>query len=169
MRQMRPLGVPGGGRSRRTRSRAGWIAGALVIGLAAIVLVALAVVYPKVGAYEIRKRLSDGLAARLGREIHVGAIRVRLGHATVTDLSVRGPLDGDTPLVHVDRIDLDFDAWASLIGRIELGEAKVDGVIATLRRGSDGKDNVRDVLERWHSGGSGDEPTGGHTPRTPPR
>ncbi len=137
----------------------------MVGGLLALVLVALAVVYPKLGAYEIRKRLSDRLGAKLDRVITIGSIRVRLGHATVSDLSVRGPLDGDTPLVHVDRIDLDFDAWGSLIGRVELGEAKVDGVIATLRRGSDGKDNVRDMLDRWKTSGNGDDAPGGHTPK----
>src|SRR5580704_5163224 len=155
--------------TRRMRSppisRRWWIAGAVIGGLGALVLVALAVVYPKLGAYEIRKRLSDRLGAKLGRTIDIGSIHVRLGHATVSDLSVRGPLDGDTPLVHVDRIDVDFDAWGSLLGRVELGEAKVDGVIATLRRGSDGKDNVRDMLEHWNTGGNGDDAPGGHTPK----
>jgi hypothetical protein len=138
-----------------------WIAGAIVVGIAALVLLALAVVYPKLGAYEIRKRLTDQLATKLGRTIDVGSIRVRLGHAIINDVSVRGPLDGDTPLIHVDRIDLDFDAWSSLFGRVVLGAARVDGVVATLHRTSGGIDNVRDMLEHWNTGSGG--AAGGHS------
>ncbi|HEX4453747.1 MAG TPA: transglycosylase domain-containing protein [Kofleriaceae bacterium] len=146
-------------------SRRWLIAGAVVLGFGALVIVALAVIYPKLGAYEIRKRLSERLATKLGRTIDVGSIRVRLGHATIGDLSVRGPRDGDTPLVHVDRIDLDFDTWHSLFGQIELGAAKVDGVVATVRRAADGSDNVRDMLDKWSSGGNGDAAPGGRTPK----
>jgi Transglycosylase/Domain of Unknown Function (DUF748) len=149
----------------RRLSRRWWVALGSVVGIGVLAIVALAVVYPKLGAYEIRKRLSGTLAAKLGRTIDIGDVRVRLGHATISDLSVRGPLDGDTPLVHVDRIDLDFDAWHSLYGQIVLGAANVDGVIATVRRAADGSDNVRDMLDKWKSGGGDDASPGSHTPK----
>ena len=148
-------------------SRLWWIAGWVLVGLFALAGVGLAVAYPKVGAYMIRHRFGDRLAAKLDRTIQIGSIDVRLGHAVLRDIAVRGPLDGDTPLVHVDRVDVDFDARASLLGRVELGEAKVDGVIATVRRGADGKDNVRDLVERLRGtrGADGAEPGGVHLPK----
>ncbi|MEO8840768.1 MAG: transglycosylase domain-containing protein [Kofleriaceae bacterium] len=124
----------------------------------ALIVIGLAVVYPKVAAHMIRVR-ADRLAKKLDRTIDIGSIDVSLGHVVVRDIAVHGPLDGDLPLLHVDRVDVDFDAWDSVLGRISLGDAKVDGVIATLRRGSDGRDNVRDALEHYkassESGGSG--------------
>ncbi|HEY3804061.1 MAG TPA: transglycosylase domain-containing protein [Kofleriaceae bacterium] len=162
---MQPSGVRIAAPPARRLRRGWWIALGTFFGLGILAIIGLAVIYPRLGAYEIRKKLSDRLADKLGRTITVGSIHVRLGRATIGDLSVRGPLDGDTPLLHVDRIDLDFDAWASLVGKIELGEATVDGVVATLRRGEDGKDNVRDMLDRWNTGGSDDAAPGGHTPK----
>jgi hypothetical protein len=46
---------------------------------------------------------------------------------------------------------------------VHLGEAKMDGVVVTLRRGDDGKDNVKDVIDalRGGSGGSGGSGGGG--------
>src|SRR5574338_356805 len=90
------------------------IAGASVVGLLVLVLVALGVVYPRVGAWMIRDKVGGKLAGKLGRTVTFGDIDVSLGHAVLRDLEVRGPLDGQAPLVHVDRIDVDFDAWASL-------------------------------------------------------
>ena len=57
-------------------------------------------------------RSAAKLGAKLGREVRFGAIDVSLGHAVIRDLEIRGPHDGDTPLVHVDRIDVEFDTLA---------------------------------------------------------
>src|SRR5690242_20615737 len=107
-------------------SRRWLIAGALGLGILALVTLGLAVVYPRVGAWMVRTKVGGKLAARLGRDVSMGKISVHLGHATIYDLAIRGPLDGDTPLVHVDRIDVDFDAWKSLVGTMKLGPAKLD-------------------------------------------
>ncbi|MEO6776211.1 MAG: transglycosylase domain-containing protein [Kofleriaceae bacterium] len=152
----------GGTRLPRTR-RWPWIAGVVTVAVFALVVVGLTVVYPKVAAHMIRSR-AERLATKLDRAISIGSIDVSLGHVVVRDLSVKGPLDGDLPLVHVDRIDVDFDAWASLVGHVELGEATVDGVIATVRRTADGRDNVRDAIAHYravsaeHGGGTGHSP-----------
>lgn len=127
---------------------------AAVVGLTLAVVIGLLVVYPRVGAGKIRSKLTSSLAKKLGREVRVGAVDVRLGHATIRDVDVRGPLDGDTPLVHIDSIEVDFDAWKSLVGTVKLGEAKIDGVTVTVRRTSDGRDNVRDVVERMRGDGA---------------
>ena len=133
---------------------------AATVGLALALAIGLLVVYPRVGAGKIRSKLTGSLATKLGRDVTVGAIDVRFGHATIRDVHVRGPLDGDTPLVHIDRIEVAFDTWKSFVGTVQLGEAQVDGVVVTVRRLADGRDNVRDVIERVRGdrgkpGGSG--------------
>jgi len=150
--------------SSRVVSRRWLVAGGVVVILFVLVVVGLAVVYPKVAARMIRTR-ADRFATKLDRKIEIGTIEVSLGHAVVHDISVKGPHDGDLPLLHISRVDVDFDAWHSLFGKIELGEAKIDGVTATLRRDATGVDNVRDALEHYKESSSGEAATGGHSPR----
>src|SRR5881392_2481613 len=136
-------------------SRRWLIAGGITFGALALLVLVLGVIYPRVGAYMIRQRLSGRLAAKLGREVKVGDIDVSLGHATIHDVNIRGKLDGDTPLVHIERIDIDFDTTASLVGKIELGDATVRDIMITLRRDQSGNDNVRDVIDRLRAPGDG--------------
>jgi hypothetical protein len=140
-----------------------WIAGAVAIAVFLLVVLGLAVIYPKVAAHMIRGR-AERLAKKVDRTITIGSIDVSLGHVVVRDIAVKGPLDGDLPLIHVDRIDVDFDAWDSLIGHVELGEAKIDGVIASVRRAADGRDNVRDAIEHYREASADTSGGGGHTP-----
>ncbi|MEJ7597206.1 MAG: transglycosylase domain-containing protein [Kofleriaceae bacterium] len=142
-----------------TQVRRPWLRRRIVIPIAAAGVVALAlliglfVVYPRVGAGKIRSKLTGSLATKLGRKVTVGAVDLRFGHATIRDVDVRGPLDGDTPLVHIDRIEVAFDTWKSFVGSVRLREATVDGVVVTVRRLADGRDNVRDVIERVRGDG----------------
>jgi hypothetical protein len=145
-------------------SRRWLILGGVGAGLVLLTGLGLGVIYPKVGAYMIRSRVGDRLGTRIDRQITFGSIDVTIGHAVLRDISVRGPNDGDLPLVHVDRVDVDFDGWKALFGTIELGEAKVDGVVATLRRDAKGNDNVLDVIEHLRAKPGG-ETSGGHSPR----
>ncbi|MGE0399658.1 MAG: transglycosylase domain-containing protein [Kofleriaceae bacterium] len=147
------LSPPSGTRSARGRRRL-LIAGGVVATLALLVVIALFVVYPRVGARMIRSKVGDKLASKLGREVRMGHIEVTFGHAVLHDLEIRGEHDGDTPLIHVDRIDVDFDTLRSFVGSVQLGEAKLDGVVVTIRRDGSGADNVRDVLERLRGGRS---------------
>jgi Transglycosylase len=133
------------------------IAGAISLGVVLAATIGLAVVYPRLGAWMIREKVGGKLAQKLGRDVRFGAIEVALGHAVVRDVEIRGPLDGDTPLVHVDQIDVTFDAWRSLLGKVELGAVRLDGVLVTIHRDADGQDNVRDVIDRVRS----KEPGGG--------
>jgi hypothetical protein len=158
--------VAGGTTRRKQIPRKWWIAGGIGIGVLFLLTVALAIVYPKVGAWQIRRRLGERVT-KIGREIAFGSVDVSLGHAVLRGVDIRGPLDGDTPLVHIDRIDVDFDTWPSLVGSIHLGEAKLDGIVVTLRRGGDGRDNVRDVIDKLREPGSGG--SGGGTSMRPTR
>src|ERR1043165_5980168 len=113
-------------------SRRWLIAGAIGLGVVLGATLGLAVVYPRVGAWMIRSKAGGELARRLARPVRFGAIDVAIGHAVMRDVEVRGPLDGDTPLVHIDQIDVDFDGWRALLGTIVLGAARVDGVLVTI-------------------------------------
>jgi hypothetical protein len=128
-------------------SRRWLIAGGVGIGALLLVVLGLKVIYPRVGARMIRAKVGERLGTRIGRKVSFGAIDVRLGHAVLRDLEIRGPLDGDMPLVHIDRVDVDFDTWSSLIGKAKVGKAKVDGVAITMRRDAYGRDNVLDIVD----------------------
>ena len=142
-------------------SRRWLIAGAISLGVVLAATTGLAVVYPRVGAWMIRDKVGAKLAAKLGREVRMGSIEVKLGHVVIHGVDVRGPIDGDTPLVHIDRVDVDFDGRKSLIGKLVLGEAKIDGVLVTIHRQKDGRDNVQDVIDRLRADKASDGGGGG--------
>lgn len=132
-----------------------WLwAGGFVLAALLLVALTLGVIYPRVGAYMIKKKVGAKVAQKLGRQIEFGDIDVSLGHAVLRDVEIRGPLDGETPLVHIDRIDVDFDAWASFVGSVKVGEAKLAGLMVSVRRDAFGRDNVLDILDRVRGGGA---------------
>ncbi len=111
--------------------------------------------YTRMGASMIRARLT-ALGGKIHRTVEVATVKVTPGRAILSNFSLRGPRDGDTPLVHIDRIEIAFDPWSSLFGRVELGEAAVDGVVVNLRRDADGRDNVQDAIAHWRSSSRAD-------------
>jgi Transglycosylase len=115
--------------------------------------------YPRIGAWMVRSKVVPRLEHRLGRDVRIGSIDVRYGHAVLEDLVVAGPRDGRAPLVHVDRVDVDFDFWSSLVGTVRVGDVVVHGVHVAARRDADGADNFQDVADRLRGGGG--EPAGG--------
>jgi hypothetical protein len=114
--------------------------------------------YPSLGRWAIRSKVVPRLEQKLGREVTIGSIDVGFGHATLHDLIVRGPRDTQTPLVRVDRVEVDFDFWSSLVGTVHVGDVVVDGVTVRARRDAAGADNFNDVVEHLRaksaSGGS---------------
>src|SRR5262245_38563372 len=146
---------------RRPGSHRLVVTGVVAVSLSALIAVGLLVIYPRVAAWMIRDKLSEKVESRLAREVRVGSIDVSLGHAELRDLQIRGPNDGDTPLVHIDRMEVDFDPWRSLVGSVRLGPARIDGVSVTLRRGADGTDNVSDALEPLRAGSRAGAGAGG--------
>ncbi|MCA9674956.1 MAG: transglycosylase domain-containing protein [Myxococcales bacterium] len=139
----------------------------IIAGLAVVTFVVLAVVgvviaYPRVGRWMIEHKVIPKVEAKLGRRIHAGAIDVSRGHAVLRDVTVRGPADGDAPLAHVDRIDVDFDFWSSLRADPVVGAVTIDGVTIEVRRDAAGVDNVRDLIDRLGLGGASDGGGGGH-------
>ncbi|HEY4241544.1 MAG TPA: transglycosylase domain-containing protein [Kofleriaceae bacterium] len=130
-------------------SKRGLWAGGTIFVLGLLAAIGVTVVYPRVGVWMVRTKIGAKLEAKLGRQVTFGAIEVRVGHATLHDIEIRGPQDGDLPLVHVNQVDVDFDGWPSLVGRVHLGEVAIDGVLVNIRRDAGGIDNVRDVIERF--------------------
>lgn len=124
------------------------IAGGVVAGLVVLAVIGVLVVYPRVGVWMVESKVIPRLEAKLGRDVTVGSIEVGRGHAVLKDLVVRGPHDGAAPLARIDRIDVDFDFWESLLANPVIGAVVIDGVTVAVRRGADGADNVRDVLVR---------------------
>src|SRR3569833_3096393 len=156
--------APRGGTRVPRSQRWMWIAGGITIGVFVLVVLGLAVIYPKVAAHMIRPRAARP-APPPARPPAPGPPAAPPGHVVVRDIAVKGPLDGDLPLVHVDRVDVDFDTWGSFVGKVELGEAKVDGVIASVRRTADGRDNLRDAIEHYREATADTGTSGGHAPR----
>src|SRR5688572_1434072 len=120
-------------RFRPTR-RALVIAGVVVGTLSVLAVLALYVVYPRVGRWMVEEKVVPRLESKLGRDLEIGEIEIEHGHAILRDVRAHGPLDGDQPLVRIDRIDVDFDFWASLSGRPEIGAMTLDGVAVRMRR-----------------------------------
>jgi hypothetical protein len=129
------------------------IAGGVVGGLLVLGLLAFYVVYPRVGKWMVESKVVPKLEAKLGRDVTIGSIEIDHGHAVLRDVRVKGPDDGDEPLVRIDRIDVDFDFWASVLGDAKIGKMIVDGVAVRPRRDAAGVDNFRDVLARLGIGG----------------
>jgi hypothetical protein len=103
--------------------------------------------YPAIGRWAVRSKVVPKLEKKLGRGVTVGSIEVGYGHATLRDLAIRGDRDGKAPLVHVDRIDVDFEFWPSLVGSVHVRDVAVDGVQVTAHRDAAGKDNFTDVID----------------------
>ncbi|MBA3454565.1 MAG: transglycosylase domain-containing protein [Deltaproteobacteria bacterium] len=137
-------------------SRRWLVAGVIAVSLLVTALVGVLVIYPRVGESMIRSKVTERLGTKLGREIRIGEVDVRVGHAVLHNLEIRGPNDGDTPLVHLKRIEIGFNPWRSLVGSVRLGAATIDGVTVTVRRDDTGRDNVGDLIERLREDGGAD-------------
>ena len=90
---------------------------------ALIVALGLGVIYPRVGEWAIRNRVVPRLEKRLGQQIHIEDIDVGLGHATLRHIQAHSAT-GET-VGEIERIDLDFSLWRSLVGSIRLNSATI--------------------------------------------
>jgi len=150
-------------RLTRPSRRALTIAGGAAGGVVALLVIGLWVIYPRAGRSMVEDKVVPRLEAKLGRDVTIGSIDVGRGHAVLRDLRVRGPVDGQEPLVRIDRIDVEFSFWASVVGHADVGKVVVDGVHVRPRRDASGADNFRDVLIRLglRGGGGGEGSSGG--------
>ncbi|MBK8479902.1 MAG: transglycosylase domain-containing protein [Proteobacteria bacterium] len=114
---------------------------------------------PAVGRWYLRRRLLVRVAARLGRTVEVGAIRLRLGRGSgrvrLEHVVVRGPHDPPAgALMDAEAVELDVP-WRALLTR------QWRGTRLTLQRPrwrvwrrAGGADNVSDLRARWRRAAS---------------
>ena len=144
----------------RRRIRRRWfVIGGIALGLVALLFVFLFVIYGRIGAYMIRSKMVPKLEAKLGRDVEIGDVEVRQGLAVLENIVIKGPKDTGEPLVHIDRIEAEVGFWASLVGDVELGAVRIEGVKVVAVRNREG-DNFTDILDRLR-GKDKDASTGG--------
>lgn len=131
------------------RRRAVLIAGVSIAGLitAALILYGL---YPRIGAWAIRKKVIARLEKKLDRDVSVGDIQVtRGGKAVLKDVIIKGPRDGNEPLAHIARVIINYDFWASVHGAVRVSKVRVEGLRAVAVRNGPDNDNFSDIVRRF--------------------
>ena len=96
-------------------------------GRLVLVVIALTVIYPRVGAWYVRSKVVPRLETKLGRKVAIGGIDISLGHAVLHDVTVRGAGDKDAPLVRLDRVEVTFDTWRSFMASAKIVTVVRDG------------------------------------------
>lgn len=114
------------------------------------VAVLLYAFYPRIGAWAIRKKVISKLEKRLDRDVKVRSIEVtRGGKAILKGVTIRGPRDGEEPLIRIARVVITYDFWASVRGKIIVDKVSVKGLHAAILRHDKDNDNYSDILRRF--------------------
>lgn len=130
----------------RERKKKKWPRRLLIAGLALALFTAFGfLVAPGIVKTQLEKRAS----AALGRTVTVGQVRVNPYTVSVTleQLDVRLK-DGSGSFLGWDRLYVNFDPLASLLGTWTLGEIELDGFHVTAQLQPGGTFNFSDILER---------------------
>jgi hypothetical protein len=145
-----------------TSNRRWVMLGATSAGLCAALMIAVFVIYPRVGEAKLVSEL-DRLGDRLGRTIKAEEMDVGFGWAKIRGLVVAGPEDGAAPLVRVDQILVKFRGWRSLVGSLAIDRVEVNGVAVAVRRDLRGLDNFSDLVSKLRGDGSSGGGGGGRS------
>ncbi len=148
-------------------SRAGKVS-IVVIVLGVLAIGAFFLLFPRLAAWAIRSRVLPKVEERLDRQLTVEDIKVGYGRATLAGIGMYGPADAErAPLARVPKIEISFDFWKLLTGKVIIYEVVVDGPRLELTRDATGKDNYSDVAVRLRARRSDGAPsvTGGRTIR----
>lgn len=125
------------------------VAGAILAGLSAGVVLGGVVFFPELGSWVVRGKVVPRLERELGRKVAVAGIAVTRGRVVLTDVVVAGANDAaNAPLARIASVTADYDFWDTLGGEMRLGHVVVDGLRASVVRHADGSDNFRDLAER---------------------
>ncbi len=133
--------------NERSSNRRWVMIGATSAGRCAALMIAVFVIYPKVGEGKLEEEL-DRLGQKVGRSIKADSIDVGFGWAKIRGLVVTGPNDGAAPLTRIDQIHVRFRGWSSMVGKVSIDRVEVIGVAVAVRRDARGDDNFSDLLER---------------------
>jgi len=121
--------------------------GGIGIGLLTFVVLFFTVIYGRIGAYMIQSKMVPKLEKKLGRTVEIGDVDVSAGMAVLEDVVIKGPKDKGEPLVRIARIEAEVGFWSSLVGDVELGAVRIQGVKVAALKDKDG-DNFSDILDR---------------------
>jgi hypothetical protein len=142
----------------------------VVGGITILSVLAIFVLYPRVGEWAIRNKALPKLRAKLDRSVTVESIDVGRGTAVLHDVVIGGPNDAPgKPLAYVDKVTVHFGFWGSLTGDIDVSIVEVEGARGHAVRSADGTDNFRDIavklgLVEDGKADDGSEPSGGGFP-----
>jgi uncharacterized protein (TIGR02099 family) len=148
---------PGVGPARRllhwVKATLGWGIAVLVIG-SALAVSMLRFAMPLASYY--RGDIQDWLGGVLGTELRIGAMQARWGLGTpiltLEDVELLAADAAGAPL-HVDRLEVRLDVWASLRDRFpRLASVGIEGVHLQLQRGTDGRITVRGLNAKGDDG-----------------
>jgi serine/threonine protein kinase len=120
-----------------TTRRLGWtLTGALLAGAVGLGTLVVLVGGGVGGWYGLqawhRARVAGALERLTGGEAHAGAIEVGAAGVTLREVSVDGP-DGHA-VIQVDRVELQADGWAWLLGAGRLEQVAIHGLDVDLRK-----------------------------------
>ena len=152
---------------RRRISRKWLLIGGITVGFLSLLLVFLFVIYGRIGAYMIRSKVVPKLEKKLGRTVEIGDVEVRHGLAVLENVVIKGPKDKGEPLCRIDRIEAEVGFWASLVGDVELGDVRIQGVKVAAARDREG-DNFSDIIDRLRGKGGEKGAGGGGSSRLRP-
>jgi Transglycosylase len=145
--------------NERSSNRRWVMLGATSAGLCAALMIAVFVIYPRVGEAKLAEELTEA-GAKVGRTVKTESIEVGFGWAKIRGLVVSGPEDGAAPLLRIDQITVKFRGWSAMAGKVAIDRVEVTGVAAAVRRDARGVDNFSDLMERFR-GGDGQAPGAG--------
>ncbi len=124
------------------------IGGVAVATLTIAVVVGLLVVYPQIGAAQVRDNMIPKLAKKIGHPVTVEGVDVSLGRAVLTNIVIIDESDG-SELAVVPKLVLEFGVGPSLFGRVELDTLVVHDarLLTTIAKdGSSPWDQLRSSL-----------------------
>lgn len=143
--------VTGGTLVRKSvRRRLRWALAAFAVLLLSLGVVAWWIA-PQIAASKVRRAVAEKVQARLGRTAAIGEVSVGWGTSTLRKLTLSGPRDGAEPFVTIDRVDISFAPMAALFGDVQVASVAIDGVNVNAWRGKDGRDNWRDLVDRFRA------------------
>lgn len=134
--------------------RHGWIAAGLLLGLPAVVLLAAAVLLPRI---ELGPFAAARATAALGREVTIGSLRVAPGlplRVALRDLRVANVEGGSRPLMaELARLDAAMSPLPLLWGEVSLNEVSAAGFALWLERAPGRRANWRFAPRATAAGG----------------
>ncbi len=110
---------------------------------------AAALLAPRLAPWIVRHRVVPALERRFDRQISIGSVQGGMHRMVLRNVRVAGPNDcPDQPLLQADRVEVGYDFWPLLSGKLALRKVVVHRPRICVQRLADGSDNLSDLLAR---------------------